>query len=181
MEQSVRHLHDLVTNLTLQQHAAVSERNGAEDGITLTRFLQNTSAPMSIFVDNIVTNSKMAMVMVERMEDVHTDVDRILGVLKEVRGIADQTNLLALNAAIEAARAGDPGRGFAVVADEVRKLSVRSSEFVAKPSQCHGRHPGRHTWRGPGNRGGNRRLRDAPRAIPPGHRRSPDTDRQDPA
>lgn len=129
MEQSVRHLHDMVTTLTLQQNATVSEKNGAEDGITLTRFLQNTSATMSIFVDNIVTNSKMAMVMVERMEDVHTDVDRILGVLKEVRDIADQTNLLALNAAIEAARAGDAGRGFAVVADEVRKLSVRSNQF----------------------------------------------------
>ncbi|HLF97979.1 MAG TPA: methyl-accepting chemotaxis protein [Methylococcaceae bacterium] len=129
MEQSVRHLHEMVNNLTLQQSATVGEPESGEDGITLSHFLHNTSTTMSIFVDNIITNSKMAMVMVERMEDVHNDVNRILGVLKEVRDIADQTNLLALNAAIEAARAGDAGRGFAVVADEVRKLSIRSNEF----------------------------------------------------
>lgn len=99
------------------------------DALSLDSFLRETSDTLSAFVDNVVESSMQAMSLVEKVDDVNTDMDKILGVLNEVKSIADQTNLLALNAAIEAARAGPAGRGFAVVADEVRKLSLRSNQF----------------------------------------------------
>jgi methyl-accepting chemotaxis protein len=130
LQASVREQHDMVTALTSHQ-GNVIHPDDKKDGeaVSLQDFMAGTSTTMSMFVDNIISSSKTAMVLVERMEDVNSDVNKILYVLKEVRDIADQTNLLALNAAIEAARAGAAGRGFAVVADEVRKLSIRSNEF----------------------------------------------------
>ncbi len=69
------------------------------------------------------------MELVEKMETVSQQVQKVLAGLGEIDSISKQTNLLALNAAIEAARAGETGRGFAVVADEVRKLSATSRTF----------------------------------------------------
>lgn len=130
IESIARHQHQLALKLTSDM--GHSGEANAEEAITIKRFLVETETTLNMFVDSIIENSKLGMMLVEKMDDIHQEMSHIQQILNEVEGIASQTNLLALNAAIEAARAGEFGRGFAVVADEVRKLSLRSSEFSSQ-------------------------------------------------
>jgi methyl-accepting chemotaxis protein len=108
----------------------LTKREEKQSGsITYEGFLHQVTTEIHQFVEAAVTNSKVVMGLLEKMETTSQRFGNIFEILNEVEKIADQTNLLALNAAIEAARAGDHGRGFAVVADEVRKLSGRSHDF----------------------------------------------------
>jgi len=124
MQKLIQSQRNMAISIVHGSHAA-----GQEDKVSMEDFVNETSGTLKELVGSIVSNSKIAMELVDKMDEVSHQVVGILDVLGEIDGISKQTNLLALNAAIEAARAGESGRGFAVVADEVRKLSSRSDQF----------------------------------------------------
>jgi methyl-accepting chemotaxis protein len=66
--------------------------------------------------------------MVEVVNGIAANSEKINRITDVIEGIANKTNLLSLNAAIEAARAGEHGKGFSVVAEEVGKLAASSAE-----------------------------------------------------
>lgn len=96
---------------------------------SLTTVLPKTEKIISQYIDILISVSERSISAVHSIHDMSSKLDKVFGLLDQVRGLSEQTNLLALNAAIEAARAGESGRGFAVVASEVRNLSVRSEEL----------------------------------------------------
>jgi len=115
--------------LHLAENLARGDTGVGAHGISFRQFVDEIGQTMGSFVEKTVENSRVAMLLVEQMERIVTEVDQVNALLDEIHGITSQTNMLALNAAIEAARAGELGRGFAVVADEVRSLSSRTELF----------------------------------------------------
>ncbi len=73
--------------------------------------------------------------MVEVVNNIASNSEKINKITEVIEKIANKTNLLSLNAAIEAARAGEHGKGFAVVADEVGKLAMNSAESSQEIAQ----------------------------------------------
>ena len=73
--------------------------------------------------------------MVEVVNSIAANSEKINKITAVIEKIANKTNLLSLNAAIEAARAGEHGKGFAVVADEVGKLAVSSAQSSQEIAQ----------------------------------------------
>lgn len=132
IEANVREQHLLALQLTSDNWTGKNPAEPSAETVTIKSFLGETETTLNMFVESIIENSKLGMMLVEKMDDIHSEMSQIQQILSEIESISSQTNLLALNAAIEAARAGEYGRGFAVVADEVRKLSTRSAEFSSQ-------------------------------------------------
>ncbi|MCU6663333.1 MAG: methyl-accepting chemotaxis protein [Silvania sp.] len=78
-------------------------------------------------VNNARTGESVTREVIDTMNTIAANSQRIEDITSVINSIAFQTNILALNAAVEAARAGNQGRGFAVVATEVRTLAQKSA------------------------------------------------------
>jgi len=121
------HQSELVMELI--SDSGFSESEGTENSFSFGEFAEETKSVLTQFVGQIVEVSRDSVMVMHVIDDVADEMELVVKLLDDVKGIADKTNLLALNAAIESARAGEAGRGFAVVADEVRKLSQSSNTF----------------------------------------------------
>jgi len=75
-------------------------------------------------MDNLLLEVKQSSEIMKRLSNRSADIEKMLGVIKDV---TEKTNLLSLNAAILAAQAGEYGKSFSVVADEIRALSDRTA------------------------------------------------------
>lgn len=124
--------HRLVAGLT----SSMDQVAGADtSGVNIRKFISETDAVLRTFVDHIILVSRQSMEMVHRVDALSSQMNEVVGIIKEINGIAEQTHVLSLNARIVAARAGQAGRSFSVVADAVRNLARNSHEFSDKISE----------------------------------------------
>lgn len=120
--------------LVLAERLTKGEAVDDARSFSFSQFVEQISEAMSGFVEKTVENSKVAMILVERMDQLVEQVNGVKHLVDSIHAITNQTNMLALNAAIEAARAGEVGRGFAIVAEEVTRLSARTEAFSTEIS-----------------------------------------------
>jgi methyl-accepting chemotaxis protein len=115
-----------------QMHGIAQLANAVkETAASVTDVSRNTETASSRSRESvdIVRSGKAKMAtMVEVVNGIAANSEKINKITEVIESIANKTNLLSLNAAIEAARAGEHGKGFSVVAEEVGKLAASSAE-----------------------------------------------------
>ena len=103
--------------------------------LDVTRNTEEASAKSRIAMDLVQDGQQKMGAMIEVVNSIAANSQKINKITEMIEGIANKTNLLSLNAAIEAARAGEHGKGFSVVAEEVGKLAANSAESTQEISQ----------------------------------------------
>lgn len=115
-----------------QRHAmnqvAAALRQTTTAVMDVTRNTEEASAKSRIAMDLVQDGQQKMGAMIEVVNNIAGNSQKINKITEVIEGIANKTNLLSLNAAIEAARAGEHGKGFSVVAEEVGKLAANSAE-----------------------------------------------------
>ena len=122
-----------------QKHAmnqvAAALRQSTTAVLDVTRNTEEASAKSRIAMDLVQDGQQKMGAMIEVVNSIAANSQKINKITEVIEGIANKTNLLSLNAAIEAARAGEHGKGFSVVAEEVGKLAANSAESTQEISQ----------------------------------------------
>lgn len=122
-----------------QKHAmnqvAAALRQSTTAVLDVTRNTEEASAKSRIAMDLVQDGQQKMGAMIEVVNSIAANSQKINKITEVIEGIANKTNLLSLNAAIEAARAGEHGKGFSVVAEEVGKLAANSAESTQEITQ----------------------------------------------
>ncbi len=92
--------------------------------------LSSSRATLEGLMDRIVRDRETCGKLVERMDSIEKDMDRIVRSLADVDRIAFGNTILALNAKIEAAHIGERGAGFEIVAQELWTQARKSQEIT---------------------------------------------------
>jgi methyl-accepting chemotaxis protein len=92
--------------------------------------LSTSRTTLEDLMDRIVRDSEICRKLVERMDSLEKDMDRIVRALADVDRISFGNTILALNAKIEAAHIGERGAGFEIVAQELWTQARRSQEIT---------------------------------------------------
>ena len=132
----------LAKDTELQENAVeklASEIENTSGGIRgSAEFSQKLKEKMSEVRKTMSASNRSAQELLQAMNLIQEDSQKIIGIAKTIQDISVQTNLLALNASVEAARAGKAGVGFSVIASEIRDLALHCSEAVENTEQLIG-------------------------------------------
>ncbi len=93
--------------------------------------LSTSRSTLEDLLERIVRDSEICRKLVERMDSLEKDMDRIVRALADVDRISFGNTILALNAKIEAAHIGERGAGFEIVAQELWTQARKSQEITA--------------------------------------------------
>ncbi len=122
-----------------QMHAIGQLANAVRETATsvtdVSRNTESASARSRESMTLVQSGRNKMSTMVEVVNGIAANSEKINKITEVIEGIANKTNLLSLNAAIEAARAGEHGKGFSVVAEEVGKLAASSADSTQEITQ----------------------------------------------